>query len=129
MYFVSCKIWLKDAVQCRACGMSCHKKCINKCLIGSSCVGSLSQGSSVNKTNAGSSVSSGKVHRHSLGDADMTGAFLEHRGSASGPVPNFSDGDTLSVTLPKDQPRRASIQPEIVMTSAENVASPPSQVR
>lgn len=25
------QIWLKDAVQCIACQMCCHKKCINKC--------------------------------------------------------------------------------------------------
>lgn len=25
------KIWLKDAVQCRRCSMSCHKKCVKKC--------------------------------------------------------------------------------------------------
>lgn len=29
--FCGKKIWLKDAVQCKECGMSCHKKCINKC--------------------------------------------------------------------------------------------------
>uniref|UniRef100_A0A1A9VUM5 PDZ domain-containing protein 8 n=1 Tax=Glossina austeni TaxID=7395 RepID=A0A1A9VUM5_GLOAU len=29
--FCGKKIWLKDAVQCRECFMSCHKKCINKC--------------------------------------------------------------------------------------------------
>lgn len=29
--FCGKKIWLKDAVQCRECGMCCHKKCINKC--------------------------------------------------------------------------------------------------
>lgn len=83
----------------------------------------------MNKTNAGGTVSSDKVHRHSLGDADITGVLMEHRGSAPGAVPNLNDGDSLSVTIPKDQPRRASIQPEIVMTSAEDVASPPSQVK
>lgn len=25
------QIWLKDAVQCTACQMSCHKKCVSKC--------------------------------------------------------------------------------------------------
>lgn len=25
------QIWLKDAVQCRSCKMTCHKKCVNKC--------------------------------------------------------------------------------------------------
>lgn len=29
--FCGKKIWLKDAVQCRECSMSCHKKCIVKC--------------------------------------------------------------------------------------------------
>lgn len=29
--FCGKKIWLKDAVQCRECGMCCHKKCITKC--------------------------------------------------------------------------------------------------
>ncbi|XP_050296074.1 PDZ domain-containing protein 8 isoform X2 [Anthonomus grandis grandis] len=29
--FCSKKIWLKDAVQCRQCGMCCHKKCVAKC--------------------------------------------------------------------------------------------------
>jgi hypothetical protein len=27
----SSQIWLKDAVQCRSCKMTCHKKCVNKC--------------------------------------------------------------------------------------------------
>ncbi|XP_055844429.1 PDZ domain-containing protein 8 isoform X2 [Episyrphus balteatus] len=29
--FCGKKIWLKDAVQCRDCSMTCHKKCITKC--------------------------------------------------------------------------------------------------
>lgn len=29
--FCGRKIWLKDAVQCKDCAMSCHKKCITKC--------------------------------------------------------------------------------------------------
>ncbi|KAE8751360.1 hypothetical protein FOCC_FOCC001931 [Frankliniella occidentalis] len=107
------KIWLKDAVQCRVCGMSCHKKCVNKCLVSSSC------GSTNGKsTGSNTTLSSGKGHRHSLGDADVTGAFIEQRGSSQGPSPEGEGGD---------QPRRASIQPEIVMTSAEEVASVPTQ--
>ncbi|XP_019767853.1 PDZ domain-containing protein 8 isoform X1 [Dendroctonus ponderosae] len=35
--FCSKKIWLKDAVQCRQCGMCCHKKCVAKCQTSSSC--------------------------------------------------------------------------------------------
>ncbi|KAK9712548.1 Peptidase family M50 [Popillia japonica] len=36
--FCTKKIWLKDAVQCRQCGLCCHKKCISKCQIGTECV-------------------------------------------------------------------------------------------
>lgn len=31
------KIWLKDAFQCRGCAMTCHKKCVSKCLTLSAC--------------------------------------------------------------------------------------------
>ncbi|XP_060526911.1 PDZ domain-containing protein 8 isoform X2 [Cylas formicarius] len=35
--FCTKKIWLKDAVQCRQCGMSCHKKCVVKCQNNNGC--------------------------------------------------------------------------------------------
>ncbi|CAH1984816.1 unnamed protein product [Acanthoscelides obtectus] len=35
--FCTKKIWLKDAVQCRLCGMCCHKKCIVKCQTSTGC--------------------------------------------------------------------------------------------
>lgn len=35
--FCSKKIWLKDAVQCRQCGMCCHKKCVAKCQTSNPC--------------------------------------------------------------------------------------------
>ncbi|KAL3280381.1 hypothetical protein HHI36_017868 [Cryptolaemus montrouzieri] len=35
--FCTKKIWLKDAVQCKNCGMCCHKKCIVKCQLVSDC--------------------------------------------------------------------------------------------
>ncbi|CAB0032578.1 unnamed protein product, partial [Trichogramma brassicae] len=35
--FCTKKIWLKDAVQCRDCGMVCHKKCEARCQAASSC--------------------------------------------------------------------------------------------
>ncbi|XP_045460736.1 PDZ domain-containing protein 8 isoform X1 [Harmonia axyridis] len=35
--FCTKKIWLKDAVQCKSCGMCCHKKCIVKCQLASDC--------------------------------------------------------------------------------------------
>lgn len=35
--FCTKKIWLKDAVQCRQCGMCCHKKCLVKCQLVSDC--------------------------------------------------------------------------------------------
>ncbi|KAK9882847.1 hypothetical protein WA026_023545 [Henosepilachna vigintioctopunctata] len=44
--FCSKKIWLKDAVQCKNCGMCCHKKCISKCQLASDCRPSESTGSS-----------------------------------------------------------------------------------
>lgn len=31
------QIWLKDAVQCRDCGMVCHKKCETRCQASSTC--------------------------------------------------------------------------------------------
>ncbi|KAJ3664757.1 hypothetical protein Zmor_000302 [Zophobas morio] len=36
--FCSKKIWLKDAVQCRECGLCCHKKCIAKCQTSTACI-------------------------------------------------------------------------------------------
>lgn len=36
--FCSKKIWLKDAVQCRECGLCCHKKCISKCQVSTECL-------------------------------------------------------------------------------------------
>ncbi|XP_034948220.1 PDZ domain-containing protein 8 [Chelonus insularis] len=35
--FCSKKIWLKDAVQCRDCGMVCHKKCEARCQTSGAC--------------------------------------------------------------------------------------------
>ncbi|KAH8368794.1 hypothetical protein KR084_006023 [Drosophila pseudotakahashii] len=35
--FCGKKIWLKDAMQCRECSMSCHKKCIVKCQMATVC--------------------------------------------------------------------------------------------
>ncbi|XP_017880723.1 PDZ domain-containing protein 8 isoform X2 [Ceratina calcarata] len=35
--FCSKKIWLKDAVQCRDCGMVCHKKCEVRCQASGTC--------------------------------------------------------------------------------------------
>lgn len=34
---ISVQIWLKDAVQCRDCGMVCHKKCETRCQASSTC--------------------------------------------------------------------------------------------
>ncbi|CAH0722308.1 unnamed protein product, partial [Brenthis ino] len=36
--FCNKKIWLKDAMQCRNCGLCCHKKCVTKCQETSPCV-------------------------------------------------------------------------------------------
>ncbi|XP_038209354.1 PDZ domain-containing protein 8 isoform X1 [Zerene cesonia] len=36
--FCNKKIWLKDAMQCRNCGLCCHKKCVAKCQESSPCV-------------------------------------------------------------------------------------------
>ncbi|XP_075988143.1 PDZ domain containing 8 isoform X2 [Anticarsia gemmatalis] len=36
--FCNKKIWLKDAMQCRNCDLSCHKKCVAKCQESSPCV-------------------------------------------------------------------------------------------
>nr|XP_037871998.1 PDZ domain-containing protein 8 isoform X3 [Bombyx mori] len=36
--FCNKKIWLKDAMQCRSCGLCCHKKCVTKCQESSPCV-------------------------------------------------------------------------------------------
>ncbi|XP_018317748.1 PDZ domain-containing protein 8 isoform X2 [Mycetomoellerius zeteki] len=35
--FCTKKIWLKDAVQCRDCGMVCHKKCETRCQASGTC--------------------------------------------------------------------------------------------
>jgi hypothetical protein len=39
--FCGKKIWLKDAVQCRECSMSCHKKCIIRCQLSTVCSGGM----------------------------------------------------------------------------------------
>ncbi|KAG5671946.1 hypothetical protein PVAND_002114 [Polypedilum vanderplanki] len=39
--FCGKKIWLKDAVQCRECSMSCHKKCIVRCQLSTVCSGGI----------------------------------------------------------------------------------------
>ncbi|KAG6457059.1 hypothetical protein O3G_MSEX010102 [Manduca sexta] len=36
--FCNKKIWLKDAMQCRNCGLCCHKKCVTKCQETSPCI-------------------------------------------------------------------------------------------
>ncbi|XP_028176966.1 PDZ domain-containing protein 8 [Ostrinia furnacalis] len=36
--FCNKKIWLKDAMQCRNCGLCCHKKCVAKCQESSPCI-------------------------------------------------------------------------------------------
>ncbi|XP_014369658.2 PDZ domain-containing protein 8 isoform X2 [Papilio machaon] len=36
--FCNKKIWLKDAMQCRNCGLCCHKKCVTKCQESSPCI-------------------------------------------------------------------------------------------
>ncbi|KAL4709784.1 hypothetical protein ACJJTC_001238 [Scirpophaga incertulas] len=36
--FCNKKIWLKDAMQCRNCGLCCHKKCVVKCQESSPCI-------------------------------------------------------------------------------------------
>nr|CAD7403184.1 unnamed protein product [Timema cristinae] len=72
------QIWLKDAVQCCDCSMTCHKKCVNKCQSTTTC---------------------GFQRRASALPGDVTG------------------GDTLGV--PQTQARRASAQPEIITTTAD----------
>ncbi|KAK7862818.1 hypothetical protein R5R35_000842 [Gryllus longicercus] len=37
--FCGKKIWLKDAVQCRDCAMTCHKKCVARCQEAAACSG------------------------------------------------------------------------------------------
>ncbi|XP_059054169.1 PDZ domain-containing protein 8 isoform X2 [Achroia grisella] len=42
--FCNKKIWLKDAMQCRNCGLCCHKKCVAKCQESSPCIPKQDQG-------------------------------------------------------------------------------------
>ncbi|PNF14527.1 hypothetical protein B7P43_G15458 [Cryptotermes secundus] len=82
--FCGKKIWLKDAVQCRDCAMTCHKKCVTKCQMGTVC------------TPHGS-------HRRAS-------ALPEDVGQTRG----------LELLVPPTQVRRASAQPEIITTAADN---------
>lgn len=120
--------------------MCCHKKCINKCLVSSSCGGkqtaAAGQGGQGGFGGA-ARASPAKAHRHSLGDADVAGAFLEQRAPTPASLGHgLGEGDCRDSTLGTlgphalgpDQPRRASIQPEIVMTSPEEVTHAPPQV-
>ncbi|XP_066999590.2 PDZ domain-containing protein 8 isoform X2 [Anabrus simplex] len=81
--FCAKKIWLKDAVQCRDCAMTCHKKCVTKCQGGTVCM-------------------PGGIQRRAS-------ALSEDVGSR-----------TSELAVPVTQPRRASAQPEIIMTAAED---------
>lgn len=97
-------------------------------MVGSSCGGAPSQTSITppSKPSAGNSPAARKAHRHSLGEADVAGAFTEHRNLSAGTSYNLGDGDSASQA---SQPRRASIHPEIVMTSAEESGKAPTQVQ
>jgi len=108
------QIWLNNAVQCRNCALSCHKKCVAKCLASLVCQGGASP-----------SAPASPSPPNPVSNAEALGATLEHRRSA----PNAGAGDLdESLLLPSsEQPRRASIQPEIITTSADD-AEPVQQV-
>jgi hypothetical protein len=78
------QIWLKDAVQCQVCAMTCHKKCVAKCLMGTLC-------------------SPRGSHRRAS-------ALPEDVGQSRG----------LELLGPPTQVRRASAQPEIITTAADD---------
>ncbi|XP_072392381.1 PDZ domain-containing protein 8 [Diabrotica undecimpunctata] len=64
--FCSKKIWLKDAVQCKQCGLCCHKKCIVKCQMSNGCNPNLkvdnsaSEGPEITMTEVGEDLSETK---------------------------------------------------------------------
>ncbi|XP_021925331.1 PDZ domain-containing protein 8 isoform X2 [Zootermopsis nevadensis] len=82
--FCGKKIWLKDAVQCRDCAMTCHKKCVAKCQVGTACT----------------------PH----GSQRRASALPEDVGQSRG----------LELLVPPAQARRASAQPEIITTAADD---------
>ncbi|PSN46043.1 hypothetical protein C0J52_07689 [Blattella germanica] len=82
--FCGKKIWLKDAVQCRECAMTCHKKCVAKCQVGTVC----------------------SPH----GSQRRASALPEDGGQSRG----------LELLVPSSHQRRASAQPEIITTMADD---------
>lgn len=94
-------------------------------MVGSSCGGAPPQtGPAIpSKQSAGSSPAARKAHRHSLGETDAVGTLTDHRNLVASTSHNLGDGDNAN------QPRRASIHPEIVMTSAEESGNAPTQVQ
>ncbi|XP_069677414.1 PDZ domain-containing protein 8 isoform X2 [Periplaneta americana] len=90
--FCGKKIWLKDAVQCRDCAMTCHKKCVAKCQV----------------------------------DATCSARGAQRRASA---LPEDGQSRGLELLVPPAQPRRASAQPEIITTAADDGDSTPQGQR
>ncbi|XP_046670278.1 PDZ domain-containing protein 8-like isoform X2 [Homalodisca vitripennis] len=78
------KIWLKDAFQCRGCAMTCHKKCVSKCLAVSSCSRHTSQPEIVTTT---VEDTDSKPEQTSLGEGGMLFSL------------DSEEGDEVSVAL------------------------------
>ncbi|XP_054272610.1 PDZ domain-containing protein 8 [Macrosteles quadrilineatus] len=99
------KIWLKDAFQCKGCAMTCHKKCVVKCLAVSSCGRRASAQPEIVTTSADDNdTKPEQVRRLSSLLASVTNKGLKRVSSASNLAPpspcGGSGGCGGSVSLP-----------------------------
>ncbi|BES92960.1 PDZ [Nesidiocoris tenuis] len=124
------KIWLKDALQCQGCTMSCHKKCAIKAQAGAGCARK-SRRPSVQPEIVTPSTEESLTQGRTLGNliANVANRSLRRAGSATNLVPPGMDGSssTSSVSLPPtpnhspSPSRKTSLAEEALFTlSASN---------
>ncbi|XP_037070279.1 PDZ domain-containing protein 8-like [Pollicipes pollicipes] len=112
------KIWLKDAFQCSACLMTCHKRCIDRCQSQTTCQAELNRGwrDSISDSHLPEIVTSSedtdqpadKKRRRRLNNliASLSSSGLKRTGSAQNlapPAPSLQRG--LSTSLPPSPQR------------------------
>ncbi|CAD6241176.1 GSCOCG00009197001-RA-CDS [Cotesia congregata] len=148
--FCSKKIWLKDAIQCRDCGMVCHKKCQARCQSTTSCgaesltnlafeVDELTDGSTnsslgdvnpeISLTGCEENVQGVAVKASAIANSLLG---LKKAGSTSNLAPPTSSGGSGSRSLPPSpcSSRKSSlvgglgISPDLLEGAEPSVASP-----
>uniref|UniRef100_A0A146MG75 PDZ domain-containing protein 8 n=1 Tax=Lygus hesperus TaxID=30085 RepID=A0A146MG75_LYGHE len=95
------KIWLKDALQCQGCMMSCHKKCAVKAQAGAGCTRKSRRPSIQPEiaTPSEETVSQGRTLGNLI--ANVANRSMRRAGSATNLAPPGMDGsNTSSISLP-----------------------------